>query len=302
MQLLDETPAILLLRKLCSKRGYLYEWENGETLRLTKKWEDYYLYNGQLSTSRCIKTVIICQQHLCLQHRDPRISLIIPENWGTLSDPVTTRSDKHACGKPDADRSWQAGHGEWWTSKRAWTRKIQRKAFLIGYSPSQLLSRTWRRMCSHIPLKEGTQIRKVMLQKWRHTKRKHTVFMLTSAKPKEVHSASRKVWWLYNSRAQCPQRRTWISEQSPICCRGTSSRHSVESVSNQNFTGNGEEFTKVPKAVEESKSYSYVLSEFVKYCEDLSWNHRTTTLHRSETSGIAERAVRRIEEETSAVL
>ena len=32
-------------------------------------------------------------------------------------------------------------------------------------------------MCSHIPLKERTQIRKVMLQKWRHKKkRKHSVF------------------------------------------------------------------------------------------------------------------------------
>ena len=31
--------------------------------------------------------------------------------------------------------------------------------------------------------------------------------------------------------------------------------------------------------------------EFGKACEDLSWNHCTSTPHRSETSGIAERAV-----------
>ena len=42
--------------------------------------------------------------------------------------------------------------------------------------------------------------------------------------------------------------------------------------------------------------------EFGKYCEDLSWNHRTSTPHRSETIGIAERAVRRMKEGTSAVL
>ena len=30
-------------------------------------------------------------------------------------------------------------------------------------------------LCSHIPLKERTQIRKVMLQKWKHAKRKHSV-------------------------------------------------------------------------------------------------------------------------------
>ena len=42
--------------------------------------------------------------------------------------------------------------------------------------------------------------------------------------------------------------------------------------------------------------------EFGKACEDLSWNHCTSTLHRSETHGIAERAVRRVKEGTSAVL
>ena len=42
--------------------------------------------------------------------------------------------------------------------------------------------------------------------------------------------------------------------------------------------------------------------EFGKACEDLSWNHCTSTPHRSETSGIAERAVRRVKEGTSAVL
>ena len=42
--------------------------------------------------------------------------------------------------------------------------------------------------------------------------------------------------------------------------------------------------------------------EFGKACEDLSWNHCTPTPHRSETTGIAERAVRRIKEGTSAVL
>ena len=42
--------------------------------------------------------------------------------------------------------------------------------------------------------------------------------------------------------------------------------------------------------------------EFGKACEDLSWNHCTSTPHRSETNGIAERAVRRVKEGTSALL
>ena len=42
--------------------------------------------------------------------------------------------------------------------------------------------------------------------------------------------------------------------------------------------------------------------EFGKACEDLSWNHCTSTPHRSETNGITQRAVRRVKEGTSAVL
>ena len=43
-------------------------------------------------------------------------------------------------------------------------------------------------------------------------------------------------------------------------------------------------------------------SEFGKDCEDVSWNHCTSILRRSETNGIAERALWRIKEGTSAVL
>ena len=42
--------------------------------------------------------------------------------------------------------------------------------------------------------------------------------------------------------------------------------------------------------------------EFGKSCEELTWNHCASTPHSSETNGIAERAVRRVKEGTSAVL
>ena len=42
--------------------------------------------------------------------------------------------------------------------------------------------------------------------------------------------------------------------------------------------------------------------EFGKVCEDFSWNHCTSKPHRSQTNGIAERAVRRVKEGTSVVL
>ena len=76
------------------------------------------------------------------------------------------------------------------------------------------------------------------------------------------------------------------------------------SVRKQNFTRNPAQLAKVPGARERKPKVIYTDNslEFGKACEDLSWNHCTSTPHRSETNGIAERAVRRVKEGTSAVL
>ena len=42
--------------------------------------------------------------------------------------------------------------------------------------------------------------------------------------------------------------------------------------------------------------------QFGKACEELSWDHCTPTPHSSETNDIAQHAVRRVKEGTSAVL
>ena len=71
----------------------------------------------------------------------------------------------------------------------------------------------------------------------------------------------------------------------------------------QNFPGDPEEPneflepTRKPKVIYTDNSL-----EFGKSCKELSWNHCTSTSHRSETNGIAERAVRRVKEGTSAAL
>ena len=77
----------------------------------------------------------------------------------------------------------------------------------------------------------------------------------------------------------------------------------VVSVQNKNFSGNTKKLAKVPGPDRNPKViYTDNSLEFGKACEDLSWNHCTSTPHRSETNGIAERAVRRVKEGTSAVL
>ena len=78
---------------------------------------------------------------------------------------------------------------------------------------------------------------------------------------------------------------------------------SILSVQNKNFSGDGNEFEKFLEPNRKPKViYTDSSLEFGKVCEDLSWNHCTSTPHRSETNGIAESAVRRVKEGTSAVL
>ena len=51
VQLLEETLAVPSLGKLCEDRGYSYEWVCGQKPRLTPKWEEYHLQDGQFRTS-----------------------------------------------------------------------------------------------------------------------------------------------------------------------------------------------------------------------------------------------------------
>ena len=67
---------------------------------------------------------------------------------------------------------------------------------------------------------------------------------------------------------------------------------SVQTKTSQGTQGSLQKFLepdRKPKVI-----YTDNSMEFGKACEDLSWNHCTSTPHRSETDGIAERAVRRV--------
>ena len=98
----------------------------------------------------------------------------------------------------------------------------------------------------------------------------------------------------------------WISTQSSICRGGTrlgNTVHTIIPVQIKIFPGDPEEPNDVPEADEETIShYTDNSLEFGKSFEELSWNHSTSTPHRSETNGIAGRAMRRVKESTSAVL
>ena len=72
---------------------------------------------------------------------------------------------------------------------------------------------------------------------------------------------------------------------------------------NKNFAGNKRSLQKFLEPKRKPKViYTDNSLEFGRTCEDLSWNHCTSTPHSSENKLIAERAVRRVKEGTSAVL
>ena len=168
-----------------------------------------------------------------------------------------------------------------------------------------------------------TQIRNV-LRKW-YQNQGSTVFILTSQKTEIAKYACEprwqslfaedvlakqypiwKVWWLDDSRSQSLQWGGWISKQSLIRSRDTRSSHSMANTIRAKQRTSQEKEKSLGKFLEPSHKpkdiYTDNSLEFRKYCEDLSWNHRTSTSHRSETDGIAGRAVRRVKEGTSAVL
>ena len=119
-------------------------------------------------------------------------------------------------------------------------------------------------------------------------------------------TSCRKFWWLNYSRSQHSQWRLWVSKQSSICSRGAGLGHQwIQSYPCKTKTSQ-ETQRSLQRFLEPNRKPKVICTgnslEFGKTCEDLSWNHCTSTPHRSETNGIGERAVRRVKEGTSAVL
>ena len=97
-----------------------------------------------------------------------------------------------------------------------------------------------------------------------------------------------------------------ITADHKVFNEGSESRHNhrysivVQDLATQWIQSYAKEFTKTSREPSEQPKVIYTDNslEFGKACEDLSWNHCTSTPHRSETNGI----VRRVKEGTSAVL
>ena len=96
-------------------------------------------------------------------------------------------------------------------------------------------------MCSHIPLKEWTQIRKVMLQKWRHRKGS-TAFLPTSTNYRKRSIPLTEEIGDLKTVERISESRN--NHQFAAVVQDLTFQW-ILSVKNQNFTRDGEDFTKV---------------------------------------------------------
>ena len=126
-----------------------------------------------------------------------------------------------------------------------------------------------------------------------------TVFLLTSRKIAIAKCACEPRWQGFFADTLAKQH---LKQKS----FGTRSCHSMDttiSVQDKNFRRRERVWESFSGRRKTRKSCTLDNSlEFGKSCENLSWNHRTLTPHRSESNGSAERAVRRKKERTSPVL
>ena len=226
VQLLEETPAVLSHGKLCSEHGCSYDWKKRWNSTIDQKWLDNYLYKRSSSSSSSAST-----SRSKDQSNDSR-------KLGTSWDPVTTRSDKHACGKPmltDPDKLASGNRGP-----------AHKEDEMDEEDPTQDIPDWLLRFTenledleTHVPAHPSEReisdsegdASKVETQKkeaqcscllpWRPNRCLRIENYEGSLQKTRwgIHSTSRKVWWLDNSGSQSPQRRKWIPEQSPKRCK-----------------------------------------------------------------------------------
>ena len=197
----------------------------------------------------------------------------------------------------DADRSWQAGHGQPWTSRR--DEQGRSNARQSCYSPWQLIKRIWEHsartfLCRENSDSEGdaskveTQKRKHSVHAYFHKNQERSI--LQAEKYDDLITAEHKV---FNEGRESRNNHRCAAVVQVLATQW----NPCQAKTSQETEKNLRKFT-------EAKSYPYV--QFILIWQVL-WriimeSHRTATPHQSETSEIAGRAVRLIKEVTSAVL
>ena len=251
---------------------------------IDEKLEVNYLYNEWTTSCflSCLNSHLVKQQFVF----NIEINRYFFRKIGTI---IRSSHDSkwQACMRgTDADRAWQAGRGKPWTQHA--------KTFsdeMYKEDPTQDIP-DWLQPVT-VNLEDLEKCARRFLWKsehrfgrWRYksgdTKTEAQYSCLLPQIPKEIYSTNRRDWWLDNSGAQNPQRRMWISVQSPVRCRGTKSHHSVDitRVKTELHRRRRRIFMEVPRAVAETRSYSYgrlwrIITEAISHRLE-TWNCRTS--------------------------
>ena len=324
VQLLEETPAILSLGKLCKDHGYSFEWVSGQEPRLTREGKS-----------------IICKT-------DNFVPLVVPGlsvNSGSSSFPTSLPQEslRHRS-SPSRAPSSSSSRSVFERSDEQATRRLGQESLKIQ---NQRKKRDDKKDAND-PLADlpfwledfKDDLVDAELPAPAHSSREtdlgHPVEVVTKSRKHSIETHFPKdrncdVCWRTKIAKDSCRRRTGealrraetfgdvITADHKVlnveCESRDNHRHAVvvQDLATQWIQSHP---CKTKSSRETEKSLSKFLEpshrpkvvytdnsmEFGRACEVLSWNHRTSTPHRSETDGIAERAVRRVKEGTSAAL
>ena len=350
MKVLENTPAVLSLGKLCDENGYSYEWINGQKphlikdgIRIVCNTENFVpivvpgLSSSSSGSSSTSRTPLTQESHSSSSSSSSPSSPTVGELSVREREDVTnsdispvpvSRSVDDSSGKPDADQANQTPK----TNKKETT--IARGNPLHSDNseiPEWLQEFRENLVDDEIPLQgdshasssHETSLEPIHMRREELGKHNvHTHF------PKDRNCEICKRTKI--TRAPCRRRKgeavpradnfgDLITADHKVLSDNCESRNNhryavvVQDLATQwiqaypckNKTSQ-ETQRSLQKFLEPERKPKVIYTdnslEFGKACEDLSWNHCTSTPHRSETNGIAERAVRRVKEGTSAVL
>ena len=334
MKVLENTPAVLLLGKLCDENGYSYEWIHGQKPHLIKNGiripcntENFVpnvvpgLSSSSSGSSSTSKTPSRQESHSSSSSSASSSSLTVSEipireredgiDSGISPVQVSTSVDDRS-GQPD-ETTIERGNSlnseipEWLQEFRENMVDDEIPVQVDSHASSSheaSLEPTFKRredlgkrsVYTHFPKDRNCEIRKRTKITRAPCRRRNGEAVPRAEKNGDLITADHKVL-----SDNCESRNNhrfaavvqdlatqWIQAYP---CKTKTSQETQRSL--QKFLEN----ERNPKVIYADNSL-----EFGKACEYLSWNHCTSTPHRSETNGIAERAVRRVKEGTSAVL
>ena len=270
VQLLEETPAVLSLGKLCEDHGYSYEWVSGQKPPLTKevktiacKTDNFgpLVVPGLSVNSGSSSSPTSLPQESLRPEAEPASGNRAASS--SSSGSVFERSDEQATGRlgQESPRSDEKAANDPLADLPFWFEdftdnledtEVRAPAHIFQDSdserPTKVAAKSRKHsIYTHFPKDRNCDV---------CLRTKNTKGFLQKAHWRSSTSSG-KVWWLDNGGSQSPQRGGWIQRQSPVRCRGAKSCHSMDSILsalNKDFTRDGKECVKVFGAVAKTES------------------------------------------------